>query len=106
MPVESLVEFVPPLPTLTGADAVPPPNGSEAIASFAIVAAPTSAASNERVELFPPPSCAAPVESVAELPPAPNPAVWPTPTEDPAALPPADGLVCSPPNCSAPVDPL
>jgi hypothetical protein len=85
---------------------VPPPNGSEASASEAIVAAPTSAASNERVDPFPPPSWKTPVEPVALFPPPAKPAVSPTVAPEPAAPAPADGLVCNAPNWSAPIEPF
>ena len=55
-PIESVVELFPLLPTVTGVLTVALPNGSEAVTSAAIVAAPASTASSDLVALFPPPS--------------------------------------------------
>jgi len=105
-PIESVVELVPLLPTVTGAVAVALPNGSEAAMSAAIIAAPASTASNDRVVSLPPPSCTAPIESVALFPLPAIPAVRPTPIVEPATVAPAAGLVCVAPACTAPTEPL
>jgi hypothetical protein len=105
-PIESVAELLPVPPIVSGAIRATCPNGRVAAIAAATTAAPDWTVRREFRASLPPPSCTAPIESVALLPLPAIPAVSPAWSVEPATRASRDGLVRVAPTCTVPIERL